>query len=235
MPGKRRQKRRNQRPRASTGRVMNMLLPGPSHGSTHIAKSDLYPSLTKTLARFNTSGREVYRIRQNYGVGNYPQTPTSYAFGVVYFTLNGLDNVTDFSGMFDLYRIVGAEVTFRPRVTQSTLADYPNVLPRLYTYIDYDDAVVPTNISIVRQYMSCIETSPGEGIVRTLVPCCALAAYSGTFTSYASRSNQWLDIASSTVQHYGVKFAIEPGVAAQTNLQTYDVDAVLFVEFKSIR
>jgi len=53
------------------------------------------------------------------------------------------------------------------------------------------------------------ETKRGfEKQVRVFRPRIAMAAYSGSvFTSFANMTNVWLDTASNSVQHYGLKVA----------------------------
>jgi len=224
------------RPRnGNVSRVANMLLPGPNQGSVHLARSDLTPRIVKMLSPFNTVGNRTYSLRQPYSIGSISQVANVNTFAAYYFALSGLDNLTALGAVFDQYRILCVEVSVRPRTTQTTFADSANLFPRLYSVIDYDDAVPLTTIGQAREYDSCIESSPGEGIVRTFIPAMSLAAYSGAFTSYAQKTLQWLDIASPTIQHFGLKLALEAGFVGQTNLQTYDIDAVVFLQFKSVR
>jgi len=59
----------------------------------------------------------------------------------------------------------------------------------------------------------------------------AVAAYAGSFTSYANMEPQWIDCASPSVQHYGFKCAVNPtGVA-----MTFDLIGKIWVQFRNSR
>lgn len=218
-------------------RVAELLLPTAEnqYSTTAVAHRDLKPALIERLLPFQTSGNKIYRIRQQYGtLPALVQVAGAPSFVSAYFALSGLDNSAGFGLVFDQYRIVAIEVSISPQATSQPMASGVT-FPRLYTAIDYDDAATPTSIAYVREYDSCVESPPGSGIVRTFTPAMALAAYSGAFTSYANRSMQWIDVASPNVQHYGIKAACDGGQTGQTLLQQYDVDAVIFVEFRNVR
>jgi len=60
-----------------------------------------------------------------------------------------------------------------------------------------------------------------------------MAAYTASaFSGYANESNVWLDAASNAIQHYGVKIFIPGVTAAQTQLQSWDVEVEYWIEFR---
>jgi hypothetical protein len=122
--------------------------------------------------------------------------------------LNILPGYAEFTSLFDQYRIMMVEVTFySPYVTIQATAT-PKLM--LHTVNDYDDytAVTPTAMQEYETYQQR-DLSFGKPIHFSFKPRVALAAYSGAFTSYANQGNQWLDVASPAVQHYGLKYALE--------------------------
>jgi len=60
----------------------------------------------------------------------------------------------------------------------------------------------------------------GTFFQRTLQPRVANALYSGAFTSFGQVKNQWVDMASQTVQHYGLKYGIFAATTAATIYST---------------
>ena len=127
--------------------------------------------------------------------------------GSLYFTLSDLAGYSDMVTLFDEYQLYKVEVTFQPTITQSLSADRnPGAL---YTAVDYDDATAPGDATVLLQYGTCQISAPQERVTRCIYPRMAVAAYSGAFTSYANLKSQWIDIASSTVQHYGIKWCIK--------------------------
>jgi len=154
---------------------------------------------------------------------------------VYYFQFGYLDNYAAFASVFDQYRIDAVRVTCKPQnnavglVTNSTTSLVP-----LYCVIDYDNVSNLSTVGAARQYANCIVLEPGESFIRTFQPRAALAGYTGAFGGYANVSPPWIDCASSTVQHYGLKFLIPGATAAQTLLQSWDITFEYYMSFKSV-
>lgn len=139
------------------------------------------------------------------------------------------------TGFFDQYRILAVRFTAVAQnnaiglVTNSTTALVP-----MYIVIDYDDSSNLASVAAAEAYSNCLILHPGESCERIFRPRMALGAYTGTFVGFANVADQWIDAASNTVQHYGIK-TIVPGVtAAQTLLQSWDIHIEYFVEFRKV-
>jgi len=137
------------------------------------------------------------------------------------------------SGFWDQYRIQAVRFTIRPEnnaiglVTNSTTQIQP-----LYCVIDYDDSTNLASIAAAESYSTCIVLSAGESCERVIQPRIAVAAYNGAFGGFANLGNQWIDSASSTVQHYGIKTYVPGGAAGQTQLATWDVIVEYYIQFR---
>jgi len=168
--------------------------------------------------------------------GEIAATPTTNAAFAYNFQLANLDGYTNFTSLFDQYMLDAVRVSIVPNNNAINLQVNTTVnLVPLYCVVDYDDASVPTSIAQMREYDNCIICEPGESIIRTFSPRLAAAAYSGAFTSFLNLGPQWIDAASPTVAHYGLKIFI-PGVASgQTQLQTWDVQFEYYYSFRSLR
>jgi len=148
---------------------------------------------------------------------------------------NNTDNVANFQTIFDQYRIVAMRVNIIPQnnairlVTNSTTS-----LVDFYTVIDYDNPTALSNAAAARDYENCMIQAPGESAMRVFQPRMALAAYAGAFTSYANTQPLWIDCASPSVQHYGLKYFIPQATAAQTQLQSWELNAEYFIQFRSV-
>jgi len=215
-------------------RAMELVMPTEpnQYGSTALIPSDFNSKLTIRLAPYNTIGNQNFFWRSSYDGTDQRQVAGNDLTGGLYFVLSNISGYASFATVFDQYRLRCVSVTFSPRATAVYSAT--DIQPRLWTCFDYDDATAIAR-SAVEQYDSCVLSPPGTGVVRTIVPRMALAAYSGAFTSYANVEDQWLDISSVNVQHYGVKFVIEAGAAAQTNLVAYALSYTAYWEFRSTR
>lgn len=122
------------------------------------------------------------------------------------FNFSQLPNNASWGTVFDQYCIPVAVVQIRSGENISSLSS-GNPLPRIYSVLDHDDA---NNIAIAtaKGYSSCREQRVTESVTRIVYPRVALAAYSGAFTSFANQRS-WIDVASPSVQHYGLKIAAE--------------------------
>jgi len=130
-----------------------------------------------------------------------------------YFALSDFAEYADLS-LFDQYRIKKIHVTLSPSsnvsLPKGVLGVDTNFLPFLSTCIDLDDASNPGSLADVLAHQTCITHGIFDKVVRrSFKPQVSLSAYQGAFTGYAQMSDQWLDTASSGIQHYGFKWAIE--------------------------
>lgn len=176
--------------------------------------------------------KQIYRYTQNYARTTFSQLAvTATGFGM-YFTLAGINQVATFQALYDQYRIVKIDVTIRPMFESNSLTQVGNIIPLLYSAVDEDDASNPSGIAVMSEY-SRVRITKGTA-KHTFTPHVAFATYSGAFTSYGTKSNQWIDCASSGVEHYGLKMACTPGGAGQTQLQTWEITARLYLEFKNV-
>jgi hypothetical protein len=151
----------------------------------------------------------------------------SFSFISFYFGL--LDNVAAWASVFDQYRILKLQVSFRPRMNfeSSSTANTGTFI----TVVDVDDSTALTTIAAAMDYATAVVGRGIEEQTRTFVPHLALAAYSGAFTSYANVEPTWIDCASTGVLHYGVKTAWSQTDAA------YIIDSTtrVYLEFRNIR
>jgi len=164
------------------------------------------------------------------------QTAVTNTASSYLFSLADLDQAADFVSLFDQYRITAVRIMFEPISNAVQLLDPTVTAPGiLYSVIDYDDANNLTSIAQARSFANCLEASPGKSVCRTFVPRMALAAYSGTFTSFANIAPHWIDTSNTGVQHYGVKVIVSPGLAGQTLLSKWIVKREYFIEFRNVR
>lgn len=215
-------------------RATELVLPtAPNqYGTTALVESDFDSSLCARLAPFNTIGSQVFFGRLvGGGVSNIAQIALADTNIALQFSLGGFSGSSDYATCFDQYRLRAAAATFSP--LYQTFA-FGAINPRIWTVIDYDDNAVATRSQLL-QYDTCVVSPPGSGVVRTLIPRMAVAAYSGAFTSFANVEAGWIDMASINVAHYGVKVVVEGGVSGQTNLQQYSVDLTTYWEFRATR
>jgi len=145
--------------------------------------------------------------------------------GSIVLALTSSPDASSWSTVVDSYRIMGCFVKWVPLSSSQTGI--------VHTAIDYDDGGVPSSEVYMLQYSTNKIAPANVFFEREFVPHVALAAYSGSFTSYAqARVGQWIDVASPNVQHYGLKYYIPstPSVAS-----TWKVVIDVHFQFKNAR
>jgi hypothetical protein len=149
--------------------------------------------------------------------------------GAFAFSLGSLPDYTEFTALFDSYRIRMVKLQFNPLfIDTSATVTYPPII----TAIDYDDNSTLA-YSVLQEYDTSLISNSGMFFERVLIPRIALAAYSGVFTSFAQPDPlTWVDCASPNVTYYGLKYALPITGAANT---VWQVEATYFLEFKNSR
>jgi len=195
MAGKSAARRTRGRPAGKGGRLGKL----PPDGS-------LYNSTGRPqIIRVTTNNKE-YRILDTYEVLAYLTASNAVAtFVATYFTGSSLGQFSSLAAVFDQYKIEMIEVWLTPRMSAAN--GIALNFGQLHSVIDYDDATALTTIASALDYENCVFSSGDAGHYRRFVPHVAYATYSGAFNSYGNVAAPWIDAASSTVQHYGLKTA----------------------------
>jgi hypothetical protein len=139
--------------------------------------------------------------------GAYATTTVTTAVAGLAFTLAGFAQYTEYTSLFDQYKIDEIELWFEPQNSQSTV--YANT-GQYVTAIDLDDASTPGSYNSVLARSTSLVTEGQTAHYHKWQPHMAVAVYSGAFTSFENVPADWLDVGSPNVQHYGFKFAALP-------------------------
>lgn len=164
-------------------------------------------------------------------------TPTEFQYT---FRLSDLPGVSEFTALFDQYRIKGVRITFYPpvNVSFSSTGQAPLPIGEFYTAIDYDDGTVPTGLDDLQQYQTLRRTYFNRPHTRYLRP---LAIQSGVYQTGVSTgfrslpSSTWFDCGYPDVSYYGIKGAY---AISQSNLQTAVLvrcTATYYLQFRKVR
>jgi hypothetical protein len=182
---------------------------------------DVQPSVLKR--------HRLYTFQRGIDLGIITPSVTVETFTSYTFTLGALPDSTEFTALFDQYRILQVRMEFTPLFTDTSATV---AYPPIYTAIDYDDANSVTGAQI-NEYDSVMFTPTGTYFERCFNPRIALAAYSGAFTSFGQpQAGFWIDCASPSVVHYGLKTVMPVAGAAN---QVWSVRAHLQLQFRESR
>jgi len=162
------------------------------------------------------------------------------------FTLDDLPNVTEFSTLFDQYRILMVKFTIKminvpeayyiPNATGITSA---NIYPTIWISTDHDDTAVAT-VAQLKEYARVKHKvlSPNREVSIMCRPSVLIQAYrTAVSTGYATSFKQWLDMAQTNTRYYGVKMAIDfEGFAPPVGTAyQFSINAKYYFQCKGVR
>lgn len=141
-------------------------------------------------------------------------TGTSSTFGTLSFKLSDVPTVTDFSNLYDQYRIKAVKVSFIPvtnvtfRSNSSDLAVVGTAMSdRFFTVLDFNDTTNPTSINAMREYKNC-KWTPYTRIHKRFFYPKPLEEMSGNIPANPI-GNPWVPTAFNNVDYYGLKWGFE--------------------------
>lgn len=196
--------------------------------------------------RTNLSIGGLHYFRRRYVVANIVATTSgagvqSNAAGAMSFALSSLPNATEFTALFDQYKIMKVKLDFIPfgdnvNLPISTMSGANGLVSPggpLVTAIDYDDNNVPGTAADLIQYQASRVTPIPKRLKMTLRPKFATEVYrSAIATGYGARTG-WLDCANSDIPHYGVKYYMNAPSALNSSF-SYQVWAEVYIAVKNV-
>jgi hypothetical protein len=149
-----------------------------------------------------------YKFSRSFSLGNLPKSASDQGYAYP-FALNQIPSVTEFTTLFDKYRITMIDLTFSYNYLGSTTAASQQTVelyPALSLFMDDDDAIIPTSKSDVQERMSVqrVSFSPLRQTISVKIRPRWTQSRAGTSTNLAPVGT-WIDMSTPAVQHYGVK------------------------------
>lgn len=203
----------------------------------------------KRTVRRNKIARQVHKYKRIVNMGTYtasqsPATGTVPARGAFSFNMNLLPNVSEYSALYDQYKISGVSLKFIPKTNQfqGGTSGTPNTIGygQIVTAIDYDDAVTPITKDQLLEFGSSKVTRSNKEHKRYLKPKMLQEIYiNSSTTGRAPISAKWIDWSFPNAEHYGIKWFIDapvvPTPATDSSSISYDVYAVFYFMCKNTR
>ena len=152
-------------------------------------------------------------------------------FAAYNFSLSDLPNSTEFTSLYDMYKINCVVLRFIPQQTQSVSIgsiNNPNASARFFSAIDYNDGAAPTSLDDLRQYQSCRMTP----ILRTHK---RVVFKPKILDSNGFSISPWMSTANPSTNYYGLKVAVEPMESTTTTTMTYTIEAKIYATFKQVK
>lgn len=185
----------------------------------------------RARTRYSKRGQKLYLFKRFCDYGEiYISSSTPY-FGAYNFSLSDLPNSTEFTSLYDMYKINCVKITFLPQQTQSIsigAINNPNASARFFSVIDYNDGTIPTSLDELRQYQSCKMTP-------ILRPHKRVIFKPKILDSNGFSISPWMSTSSPSANYFGLKIAVEPMDSTTTTTMTYTVEAKLYMSFKQVK
>ena len=126
------------------------------------------------------------------------------------FTLSQLPGYTDFTKLFQTYKIDKIKVDWRPEYTELTDAALVSnaINVNFNSCIDQTNGNAPTAVTDVLEYQSCISTGITKPHSRTFIP--------AVFSDSAMPCHCYVSSLNPTESHYGMKVGVPPTGVAMT-------------------
>lgn len=169
-----------------------------------------------------------YRFKRTIQMSSMASAVGSNA-GSYSWSLSLLTNPTEFTSLFDSYKITGVSMRFMPRITEATGATGSNAFGTFMYVTDYDDQTVPTNqLEILERQSARLRQAANRPFKIFIRPKAGVALVpTSTFGQYAG----WVDTANPTVLYYGLKWMWNNVVTPST----IDVYATIYMKFKGVK
>lgn len=182
------------------------------------------------VKRFKRTKRQPvqYFKRTLYVKGWKNSSTTADVFWDFRATLTDVPSSSEFTALYDQYKINAFKLTIMPRSTEASVGQDSSVIGSV---IDYDDNVTPTNVTQLVQYQNLKMTRGSRIHTRYVKPKIATQVFqTGVLPGYGS-SKSYIDVASPDVPHYGLK-----GYIQQTaTVQTFDLKVDYYLAMKNVR
>lgn len=154
-----------------------------------------------------------------------------------YFKLSSLPNYTEFTSLYDEYRVNKILVKAIPNFSGSNLgpqgtSSVLQQIPNLHSVIDNDDSTDPTSLNELLQYGNHKMTRGNRIHSRLFTPAIQMASYEGSTQINVEKYKAWINCANPDVRFYGVKYALEGSNVTQGQFNVY---VTMYISCKGVR
>lgn len=164
--------------------------------------------ITTQTTNWNLRQGPVHKFVRLFNSGELSIAATDQGYATI-FALSFIPNSSDFTNLFDQFRIDKVEFTFEMDIADGVL-NSTTKWPRVVVAPDFNNQSAPLSENDILQYEQSkqyqFSTSDRRFSV-TLRPMVAATMFrTGVTSAYAMQPSGWLDIATSDVPHYGLRY-----------------------------
>lgn len=158
--------------------------------------------------------------------------------------LSDVPSYTEFTALFDQYKILKVVVKLMPRGNVSEDAQQTGIaqssFANIWAVVDKDDNTAPASVAQILQYSKVKQRRTNQTLTLVFTPSQLREVYNnGITTGYGvDMKPKWLDCASPDVQHFGYKTLLEGPNCNTTFPSTvtcvYDMKITYYLAFKNV-
>jgi len=172
----------------------------------------------------------------------FPDTAGANKFGAKSFALDDISDYSNYTAIYDQWRIVGVQVNFILRKNVSDQDDTTQYAQWALLTEDHDDATAPTTMATLQGYNSVkqwhfLKTPVFKMFVRPNITAAAFSA--GAFTGYTlgrtGHGGPWVDCANPDVKYYGIKWGFPSMGGVTSNTYACDIMCKYYIQFRGQR
>ena len=195
----------------------------------------------RSVPRFRRPGN-VYNFKRTVELENFPVAAgQSFSSKGYYFKFSDIPSMSEFTNLFDSFRILAVKITFYPPYNIAWLPASANApIGEFYSIIDYNDAVSPSSTSDMNQYQTLHRTWANRPHRRYLKPKLLQTGLVNGDTTFSAlttvNGKPWLDMYSSqTARYYGVKIAWASSVGSDVKAFDVRVTATYYFQGRYVK
>lgn len=196
-----------------------------------MSRNRMYRRRFNRRIRYNKRGQKVYVFKRFCALPAISVSNTLGYGGGFDFSLIDLPNYTEFTSLYDQYKLNAVKITFLPQMTENVSlgsVNNPQACSRFMSAIDYNDSSAPASQDDIRQYQTCKMTPVLKQHRRYI--------YKPKILDSSSTSRSpWMSTASPSTNYYGIKFYVEPFYSTTTTTMIYNVEAIYYLSFKQVK
>jgi len=198
--------------------------------------------------RWNSYNKSVSIVKTVSGVTwniSYPGTSGVEVFKAYSFDLSDVADYSNYTAVYDQWRIVGISATFMQRqnvIEQLGSSTPQNTAKYAFIATDLDDASTPSSLDTLKGYANCKVWNMNLGAPFKIFfrPAISQAAFAGAaFTGYVQSktgyAGPWVDVLNPGVSYYGLKVGIPSQGTVTADEWVIDVVLKYYIQFKGQR
>lgn len=188
------------------------------------------PSIPRSVGK---PSEQIFSFKRKFEVA--PITVASgAAISQVYSpSLGNIPSPTDFTNLFDMYKITGLTISLTPNTDMNSMGQpFINQRFNLFSVIDYNDLNTIT-VAQAEQYQNCKRTISTKTHSRYFVPRIALTQTDVSATSFvASYESPWISTSNTNVAHGFLKVISD--INPNAGSAYFTVNVTMYMKFKNV-